>query len=288
MDAWYSDGELTLIHDDAFHALQCMPASSVDCTVTSPPYWGLRDYGNSRQIGLEPSADEYLERLESVFAELLRVTLDSGTLWLNIADRHKNGRLLNLPYRLAERLESHGWIPVNDVIWRKTNPMPQSVRRRLSTTYEHILVFAKSRRYLFDLNAIRVPAVTPPDAAAMSFDRKTHEQLLPGQHAVQHRRRTDNSADGLKNPGDVWDMAVANSTNIHFATFPLELARRCVTAGAPEDGHVLDPFNGSGTTGLAAFEHGCRYTGIDLNEDYLELSKRRLAQRSLFGIEATA
>ena len=204
MDAWYSDGELTLIHDDAFHALQCMPASSVDCTVTSPPYWGLRDYGNSRQIGLEPSADEYLERLESVFAELLRVTRDSGTLWLNIADRHKNGRLLNLPYRLAEQLESHGWIPVNDVIWRKTNPMPQSVRRRLSTTYEHILVFAKSRRYLFDLNAIRVPAVTPPDAAAMSFDRKRpHEQLLPGQHAVQHRRRTDNSADGLKNPGDV-------------------------------------------------------------------------------------
>lgn len=111
---------------------------------------------------------------------------------------------------------------------------------------------------------------------------------MSDKHAVQHRRRTDNSADGLKNPGDVWDMAVANSTNIHFATFPLELARRCVTAGAPEDGHVLDPFNGSGTTGLAAFEHGCRYTGIDLNEDYLELSKRRLTQRSLFGIEATA
>lgn len=253
-----------------------------------PALLGLRDYGNPRQIGLEPSADEYLERLENVFAELLRVTRDSGTLWLNIADRHKDGRLLNLPYRLAERLESHGWIPVNDVIWRKTNPMPQSVRRRLSTTYEHILVFAKSRRYLFDLNAIRIPAVTPPDTAAMSFDRKIHEQLLPGQHAVQHRRRTDNPADGLKNPGDVWDMAVANSTNIHFATFPLELARRCVTAEAPEDGHVLNPFNGSGTTGLAAFEHGCRYTGIDLNEDYLELSKRRLAQRSLFGIEATA
>lgn len=288
MGAWYSDGELTLIHDDAFHALRNMPVSSVDCTVTSPPYWGLRDYGDPQQIGLEPTPREYLDRLEQVFSELWRVTRDSGTLWLNIADRHKDGRLLNLPYRLMERLETHGWILVNDVIWRKTNPMPQSVRRRLSATYEHVLVFAKTMGYWFDLDAIRVPAVTPPDSAAMSFDRKTRERPLPGRCDLQHRRRTDNPADGLKNPGDVWSMAVANSNTIHSATFPLELARRCVMAGTPEGGHVLDPFNGSGTTGLAACEHACRYTGIDLNEEYLELSKRRLAQRSLFGTEITA
>ena len=206
--------------------------------------------------------------------------------------------LLGIPWRVAFAMQDDGWILRNEIIWAKPNAMPESVTDRLSSRHEHLFMFSKSPRYRFDLDPIREPVVTER-AQALSWARDSKEADVPGQSMRQHRSaRTHGKAESAalaptgkrhdaqdprgKNPGDVWTIPTQPFAEAHFATMPPALAERCIQAGCKPGGVVLDPFSGSGTTGLAASRHGRRYVGIDLNSEYLDLSLRtRLAQDSL-------
>lgn len=330
---YFVDETTTLYHGDSLQILRQLPDGSVDCCVTSPPYFGLRDYGEAGQYGLEASPAEYVETMRAVFAEVRRVLADDGTLWLNIGDSYYSGRgaakgqdakqparrgfvraldrggadwakpkdLLGVPWRVAFALQDDGWTLRNEIIWHKPNAMPESVSDRLSSRHEHLFMLSKARTYWFDLDAIREP-ITTTSGAALNWARETKEADVPGQSMRQHRAdRTpypdmppqaikaatgrahpSDYGNGGKNPGDVWSVNTQPFAEAHFAVMPQALAERAILAGCKPGGVVLDPFSGSGTTGLAAAKHGRRYVGIDLNADYLDLSLRtRLAQPGL-------
>lgn len=308
---YYQDDAVTLWHGDALATLRELPDASVDCCVTSPPYFGLRDYGVDGQIGAEPSPAEFVDALVAVFAEVRRVLADDGTLWLNLGDTYSSQgggkaegqyaekrvsgatwqakrsgvpgvppkNLLGIPWRTAFALQDDGWIIRNDVIWSKPNGMPESVTDRLSTKHEHVFLLAKSRRYWFDLDPVREPLVKP-DAPAGEWvfggaNKAPQSDAVMRRHGATY---TPNVELG-RNPGDVWTIPTSPFPGSHFATMPPSLAERCILAGCKPGGVVLDPFSGSGTTGYAATKHGRRYVGIDLNAEYLDLSLRtRLAQ----------
>lgn len=322
---YYQDEQVTLFHGDALDVACTLPDSSADCIVTSPPYFGLRDYGTEGQYGLEASPTEYVEVLRDLFAELRRVLADDGTLWLNIGDSYASeppgdseksvqsstlagrcstatraGResvraaavdrtkflprknLLGIPWRVAFALQDDGWILRNAIIWNKSNAMPESVTDRLSGRYEHVFLFSKSRRYWFDLDPIREACSTldPADpsyrANGKSDRRAKNHAVPPGQspqtNMIATGTRHTSSYAGGRNPGDVWTMATQPFPGAHFACFPIQLPQRCILAGCKPGGTVLDPFSGSGTTGLAAQRTGRRYIGIDINAEYLDLS----------------
>lgn len=294
MSIYYQDDLATMYHGDAGTVLATLPDESVDCIVTSPPYFGLRDYGVDGQIGAEPSPAEFVSALVAVFREARRVLADDGTLWLNLGDSYSRNHgkggggslagpknLLGIPWRVAFALQDDGWILRNDIIWHKPNAMPESVADRLSGKHEHLFMFSKSPRYWFDLDPIREPHEHP---GATHTDRTRPDRGFVGQADVA---RAGLHPTG-KNPGDVWSIPTVPFPGAHFAVFPPQLAERCVMAGCKPGGTVLDPFSGSGTTGYAAAKHDRRYVGIDLNAEYLDLSLRtRLAQPALtFGGDA--
>jgi site-specific DNA-methyltransferase (cytosine-N4-specific) len=345
-EPYYRDESVTLWHGDSLAVLRSLPDGSVNCCVTSPPYFGLRDYGIEGQYGLEASPAEYVETMRGLFAEVRRVLADDGTLWLNIGDSYsagngtksngpqqsRNGQgvvgprdlhpsasraaithtfdampeaknLLGIPWRTAFALQDDGWILRNDIIWHKPNAMPESVTDRLSTRHEHLFMFSKSRRYWFDLNPIREPLAYPDaaDGSRVFGGKNKADDLQTGSSARRTGNRYGvardwaNSEQGIdhdaadprgRNPGDVWSVNTQPFAAAHFAVMPTALAERAIQAGCKPGGTVLDPFSGSGTTGLAAGKHGRRYVGIDLNREYLDLSMRtRLAQSSLIGEE---
>ena len=326
MKPYWSDESIALYHGDALEVLRTLPGESVDCVVTSPPYFGLRDYGEAGQIGAEATPDEFVAALMDVFREARRVLADDGTFWLNLGDSYYSGRgnpgpnsddpknparrgwvrpvdrpgqswgtpksLLGIPWRVAFALRDDGWILRNDIIWAKPNGMPESVTDRLGTKHEHLFLLAKSPRYQFDLDAIREPLVYLDaadgsrifggrnKAAALrtgSADRRTGNPYgKPGREQGANREAYNPKG---RNPGDVWTIPTQPFSEAHFATFPLAIPRRAIAAGCKPGGTVLDPFSGSGTTGLAAEQLGRRYIGIDLNQDYLDMSLRtRLSQ----------
>jgi site-specific DNA-methyltransferase (cytosine-N4-specific) len=321
MEPYYADDQLTLWHGDALATLRGLPDGSVNCCVTSPPYYGLRDYGEPGQYGLESTPAEYVETMRAVFGEVRRVLADDGTCWINVGDSYvgsakpgavsatlvgtsqrvssagtiltKPGvpkNLLGMPWRVAFALQDNGWILRNAIAWDKPNAMPESVTDRLSTTYEMVFMFARSQRYWFDLDAVREPCSdNKPWGAA---------QRGPGKAAVAtaalRGTRPEQQQSGLgrnlervehplgRNPGDVWQINTAPFPAAHFAVMAPELARRCILAGCKPGGVVLDPFTGSGTTGMVALKHGRRFVGIDLSATYLDLALRtRLAQTAL-------
>ena len=183
--------------------------------------------------------------------------------------------LLGIPWRVAFALQDDGWILRNDIIWHKPNAMPESVTDRLSTRHEHLFLLTKSRRYRFDLDPIREPHVSEPG--------REGENYMRGQKAIRPvGPNSGNYSEGGRNPGDVWTIATQPFPGAHFAVMPPALAERAIQAGCKPGGTVLDPFSGSGTTGLAAAKHGRRYVGIDLNADYHDLALRtRLQQPGL-------
>lgn len=309
IEPYYQDEQITLYHGDALNVTRELSTGAADCIVTSPPYFGLRDYGIEGQYGLESSPAEYVETMRALSAELRRVLADDGTLWLNLGDSYASTasgpqggnsqltpnsfaarrgaggiatglpqkNLLGIPWRVAFALQDDGWILRNAIVWHKPNAMPESVTDRLSGRYEHVFLYSKSRRYWFDLNPIREPH------AERTLDRDKHARGIyyaPGQKP--NRRGISTSPLAGANPGDVWSINTQPFAAAHFAVMPVQLAQRCILAGCKPGGIVLDPFNGSGTTGLAAQRIGRRYIGIDLNPEYLELSlKTRLQQSSL-------
>lgn len=323
----YQDEHVTLHHGDALDVVRTLPDGSVNCCVTSPPYFGLRDYGQEGQYGLEATPADYVEKLRALFAEIRRVLADDGTLWLNLGDSYagkanagraltKNrGRnlqpvgypvqrnmlahapykgLLLIPSRVAIALQDDGWTLRNDVVWAKTNAMPESVTDRLANRHEHFFMLTKGPHYWFDLDPIR------EDHAEVSVRRAQPHRTAPGRAAreglpyegvasPQTMRVDQMTHPGGRNPGDVWSIPTQPFPGAHFAVMPGELARRAVLSGCKPGGVVLDPFSGSGTTGLAAQRAGRRYVGIDLNAAYLDLSlETRLRQGALDFGEASA
>ena len=347
MDPYYADSSTVLYIGDALDVAQQLDSGSTDCVVTSPPYFGLRDYGIDGQYGLEASPAEYVETMRTLFAELRRVLADDGTLWLNLGDSYSgswgnqgrkeargtqrsingemfqpvhDGRygdtsarntgaikpgapaaknLMGMPWRVAFALQDDGWILRNDIIWHKPNAMPESVTDRLSARHEHVFMFSKSRRYFYDLDPIREPLIHPDAAdgsrvfggvnkasalSTGSSSRRTGNRYGAARPGGNREQSADHDAASPRgrNPGDVWSITTQPFGEAHFAVMPLKLAERCIQAGCKPGGAVLDPFSGSGTTGLAAARHGRRYVGIDLNRDYLDLSLRtRLAEPTL-------
>jgi len=284
---FYTDEQVTLFSGDSLAVARHLDDGVANCIVTSPPYFGLRDYGIDGQYGLESSPAEYVETMRALFSELRRVLADDGTLWLNLGDSFASGKnLLGIPWRVAFALQDDGWILRNAIVWNKPNAMPESVTDRLSGRYEMVFMLSKKPRYWFDLDPIREPL-----ANGQGFrkpNRKGTFQRYGDSVNQPHRGMTKNGHDNGRNPGDVWKINTQTFSAAHFAVMPRELAQRCILAGCKPGGTVLDPFSGSGTTGLAAQRLGRKYLGIDLNPDYLKLSlDTRLANAALdFGEEA--
>jgi site-specific DNA-methyltransferase (cytosine-N4-specific) len=327
LTVYYTDDQVTLHHGDALEVARELPNAAADCIVTSPPYFGLRDYGTSGQYGLESSPAEYVETMRGLFTELRRVLADDGTVWINLGDSYSgswgnqgrkdergtqrpingdmfqpvhDGRypsdgsrtgaikpgappaknLLGIPWRVAFALQDDGWILRNAIIWHKPNAMPESVTDRLSGRYEHVFLFSKSRRYWFDLDPIREPI--PPENSRLNSCRTKRDEIQRLGTTSKLRNQRDYTDSVGRNPGDVWTIPTQPFSAAHFAVYPIQLPQRCILAGCKPGGTVLDPFSGSGTTGLAAQRTGRKYIGIDLNADYLELSlKTRLTNSTL-------
>jgi len=306
---------------------------SVQCVVTSPPYWGLRNYGVDGQLGIEPTPEAYVEQMVAVFREVRRALKPDGTLWLNLGDSYAGGGrggygdgtekqhtnkgsliaapkwgptglkakdLVGIPWRLAFALQADGWWLRSDIIWAKKNCMPESVTDRPTRAHEYIFLMTKSSSYFYNADAIATsPAQSSIDRLAQptlqeqngsgraNGGAKTNgpmRAVFGGRNKHQgygnrkHSGREDEGRylDNGVNARTVWHMSVQPFKGAHFATFPEELAERCVLAGSKEGSLVLDPFAGSGTVGVVTLRHGRRFVGLELNETYCQMARRRI------------
>ncbi len=321
--------------------MESLPSASVDCVVTSPPYWGLRDYGtgmwsggnpnckhtlgttphqrrsskesysidtarqgkkqcrrcdavcHDQQYGHESTPEAYVNRLRRSFREVWRILSPEGTAWLNLGDGYSSNSdgytcsspgsprqpayrptsgiahksLVGIPWRVAFALQQDGWIIRNAIVWNKPNAMPESVQDRISCRHETIFLLTKQQRYYFNLDAIREPYTS---------DRPVSRKRRYGGNKDNTIKMHWTPRAKGKNPGDVWSISTRPLREAHCAPFPVDLPLRCIAAGCPEEGIVLDPFSGAGTTGLAARRLGHPFRGIDLRADYHDIFKRRL------------
>ncbi len=332
--------------------MRTLPDESVNCIVTSPPYWGLRDYGSPGQLGLEPTFAEFLAHMVEIFEECRRVLRKDGTMWVNMGDSYSSGgrgshgsltdkqasnsasrgvprpnspasakNLIGQPWRLAFALQDAGWILRSDIIWHKPNPMPESVTDRPTRAHEYVFLLVKSKKYWYDADAIRT--VPSPETKQLSHDtmdyKRRDKYKTPdgwdtgeGAHGSIHRngrekgltaserfggpnsgfrkKQCPNNTQPTEKPVEgryegfqganartVWTIPTQGYPDAHFATFPEELPKRCILAGCPEGGTVLDPFAGSGTTLAVAIRLGRKAVGIELNPEYIELARKRIA-----------
>lgn len=316
-----------IIQGEALEILKTWPDESIDMVFTSPPYWQLRDYNVAGQLGLEPTFQEFITKLVEIFDEVKRVLKKEGTVFINFGDSYSGGNgsnnngssgtvkqkegvnrrgnvkfihqqqdkcLLQIPSRFALAMTDKGWILRNTIIWHKKNAMPSSVLDRFTNKYEQIFFFTKSKKYYFDLDAIRIPFETdeqrppgPNRSREYGYDSKFNtlaaESFGSPRARVSRQYNTAYKRNRLgKNPGDVWTLVSEPYPEAHFATFPTKLLIAPINAGCPPKGIVLDPFMGSGTTALVAKSLGRNYIGIELNENYIKLAEDRLRQEVLF------
>jgi DNA modification methylase len=271
-----SEPTVDIIVGDCLESLKGMADQSVNCCVTSPPYFGLRDYGHNGQIGLEPTPDEFVAALVSVFREVRRVLKDDGTLWLNLGDSYGKGKhLLGMPWRAAFALQSDGWIIRQDIIWNKPNPMPESVRDRCTKSHEYIFLLSKSAKYHYDAEAIKEPV-------ALSTISRLSQSGLSGQlGSARVPGKTNGSMKAVgnretRNRRSVWTVTTQPFKGAHFATFPPALIEPCILAGCPAGGTVLDPFGGACTTGMVAAMHGRKAIMLELNPEYAAMGRARI------------
>jgi site-specific DNA-methyltransferase (adenine-specific) len=284
--------ESRIICGDSRHALQELSEQCVDTIVTSPPYFQQRDYDDQRQVGVEESPQEYIASIVAIMDQCRRVLKDGGTLWLNLGDKYKNGRLLGMPWRVVFALEEAGWYLRSDIIWHKPNAMPHPVTSRPTTDHEYIFMFSKSASYYYDADAIREPHVTFSEHSKMRggrnhFGRRqgTPERGKNSGNSNLHDARWDQAFHpNGRNKRTVWSVPLGKFREAHFAVFPPQLIEPCVLAGSAKGGVVLDPFFGAGTVGLVALQLQRRYIGVELNAEYVEIARARLAgvQPSLF------
>ena len=298
-----------ILEGDCRQTLKSLPDQSVHCCVTSPPYFGLRDYGCEDQIGLEQTPDAFVEELVAVFREVKRVLRNDGTLWLNLGDSYASFRdgkatpdttrgsstgtlvpkgkaanrmsgsflgtnvkhkdLIGIPWRVAFALQADGWYLRQDIIWHKPNPMPESVQDRCTKAHEYIFLLSKSARYFYDIDAMREDAIK--GAAGSSFNKgKT------ASHQLGRSSDAERVDDGKRNRRSVWTVTTKPYSGAHFATFPPDLIEPCILAGSPRGGFVLDPFGGSGTTAQVAMENNRSAILCELNPEYVGLINERL------------
>ena len=296
---------ITILEGDCLERMRELPDDSVHCCVTSPPYFGLRDYGVEGQIGLEPTPGEFVAATVAVFREVKRVLRDDGTLWLNLGDSYnaKPGQrkttdkagpkqqtnrgapgapsrnvadlkpkdLIGIPWRVAFALQADGWYLRQDIIWHKPNPMPESVTDRCTKAHEYIFLLSKSPRYFYDVEAVKEPAVYAGKRDSVKQKDFRGKGPIPGTNQSSFRAITE-----TRNRRSVWTVNTKPFKEAHFATFPPDLIEPCVIAGCPAGGTVLDPFFGAGTTGLVAQKHGRNAIGIELNPEYVAIARRRL------------
>jgi DNA modification methylase len=298
---------------DALTGLRSLPNASVDCVVTSPPYWGTRDYGTEpvrwpdgdlASLGLESNPQRYVDHLVAVCTETHRVLKDTGTLWINLGDAYfscereravrargsKSGTadggstvpeksLCLVPERFALAMVSRGWILRNRIVWYKPNHMPTSAADRLACGWEHLFFFTKSGRYHFDLDAIRIPHRThetvrkDPRPSSRPFNTVS---IIGARLGPPHGDPHARHPLG-RNPGDCWPIPTRSSRNGHPAAFPESLCERPILAGCPEGGAVLDPFVGTGTVAVVARRLGRRFIGFDLQPQYVRVARERVA-----------
>ena len=341
--------EFKLLCGEAMEELRKVEDCSINTCVTSPPYYGLRDYGTGtwvggdpncphyrrnkvtkehtntghantfeesggmgdaiykrvcplcgatrvdNQIGLEETPEEYIDRLVHVFREVKRVLRDDGILWVNIGDSYSGGGntptgtkpkdLIGIPWMLAFALRADGWHLRQDIIWAKHNPMPESVKDRCTRSHEYIFMLTKSKKYYFDHTAIQEDA-NPQSGKRYEhpfFDKAEQECPRPNNG---HNTPGIKKFNGKRNKRDVWQVSVCSSVKeAHFAVFPKKLIEPCVLAGCPIGGVVLDPFNGSGTTGIVALNNHRNYIGVELNPEYIEITRRRFEKELTVQVE---
>jgi len=314
----------TIYIGDCIESLKSMPEKSVHTCVTSPPYWGLRDYGHDGQIGLEDTPEDYVAKIVEVFREVRRVLRDDGTLWLNLGDSYasnwgmgakrksswwstrsedlegkgwgtvetaippnsfKPGRpdrlkvkdLVGIPWRVAFALQADGWYLRQDIIWHKPNPMPESVTDRCTKAHEYIFLLAKSARYYYDAEAVKESASSAPTKPRDKSSEGWHDGC--GTNNCQTGERIWGDT-GTRNRRSVWTVTTKSYKGAHFATFPEELIEPMILAGSSNDGLVLDPFSGSGTTGAVALRLGRNFVGCELNPEYVKLAESRIRGES--------
>ena len=269
---------------DCVDVMRGLPDGMAQTCVTSPPYFGLRDYGHDGQIGLEDTPDAFVARLVDVFREVRRLLRDDGTVWLNLGDTYGPGKqLLGIPWRAAFALQSDGWFLRQEIIWSKVNPMPESVKDRCTKAHEQVFLLTKQPRYYFDVDAIAEP-VAPASISRLSQPTITKQA---GSARVPGKTNGNMKAVGgtdTRNRRSVWTIATQPFKGAHFATMPPELAETCIKAGSKPGGMVLDPFGGAGTTGLVADRLQRSATLIELNREYANLARDRInADAPLFG-----
>jgi site-specific DNA-methyltransferase (cytosine-N4-specific) len=324
---WLDDGDVQLYHGDVRTQLDRLPPGIARTCVTSPPYWGLRDYGVEGQIGLEPTLVQFIDGMVDVFRSVRRVLADDGTLWVNMGDSYAGGGcgardpekwpkqsrndhmpthakrtpgyglkhkdLCGQPWRLA--LQEGGWYLRRDIVWHKPNAMPESASDRPHTAHEYLFLLTKSPRYHYNGDAIRSP-LAPKTLTTFGTHRRQHGTDALGQVRADNwardvsERKPRLGADGEPVGAatrSVWSIPAGSFRGAHFATFPADLVEPCILAGSEPGDVVLDPFVGSGTTAAVARLHGRRAIGTELNEDYLRLAADRLSQQSLLTPEAS-
>jgi DNA modification methylase len=302
---------MDLRHGDALEVLRSLPGGIAQTCVTSPPYWGLRDYGTAKQLGLEPIPEEYVSRMVEVFREVRRVLREDGTLWLNLGDSYAattkgsggnnpetspkqawkgsaNGQgyeprrfdhglkpkdLVGIPWRVAFALQADGWYLRSDIIWAKPNPMPESVTDRPTKAHEYLFLLAKSERYFYDAEAIAEVSVTGDNRRPYT---SLGAKVLDGR-AEWHSGEPRNGGDFTsRNRRSVWPIATEPFPEAHFAVMPQALVEPCILAGSEPGDLVLDPFAGSGTVGVVALRHGRRFLGIELKQEYVGMARNRI------------
>jgi DNA modification methylase len=284
---------------DALDELVAIPDRCIQCCVTSPPYFGLRDYGVDGQLGMEKTPQEYIDMLVRIFAQVRRVLCADGTLWLNIGDSYarksydgiQSGELIGIPWLLALALRENGWLLRSDIVWAKPNPRTESVKDRPTHAHEFMFLFAKQRDYHYDCDAIREPlsdyyvkglaafgGARPPRPKGMENFSK-EKRLKTGMSAASTRAARAGFVNPKgKNKRTVWTITAQSYPGAHCAVFPEKLVEPCILAGSRKNDIVLDPFCGSGTTGVVAKRLGREFWGIELNPEYAKLAEERIAK----------
>jgi DNA modification methylase len=297
----WTNGITSFYQGDCREVLAELPAESVQCVVTSPPYWGLRDYGTDGQLGLEETPDAYVATMVEVFRAVRRVLRKDGTVWLNLGDsyvgtghkgkytdpKHREGRngqvvainntvdglkskdLVGIPWRVALALQADGWYLRSDIIWSKPNPMPEPVQDRPTKAHEYIFLLTKSPKYYYDADAIR------EDSKWERWGAQTIGKQYRGINPIDMDTLDDRREQG-RNKRSVWEITTQPYPEAHFATFPEALVTPCIMAGTKEQDTVLDPFAGSGTVMQVAQQLGRKSIGVELNDEYIDLAAKRL------------
>ena len=358
---------------DNLDILKTFPNNSINCCITSPPYYGLRDYGTGKwiggdpncphkrlskyspntttghaqeelignvgdaiyksvcplcgavredkQVGLEETPEEYIDRLVRIFREVKRVLKNDGTLWVNIGDSYNSAQtgsihsekqktnkgsfsnlytkklvdnckpkdLIGIPWMLAFALRADGWYLRQDIIWSKPNPMPESVKDRCTKSHEYIFLLSKSSTYYFDYESIKeIAAIQNAVEARFGGNKYSENEDRTLYHRYSGNEYKLNIKDGLvkRQKRDVWTIKPSTFSGAHFATFPEELVKNCLMAGCPANGVILDPFMGSGTVGLVAKNNGRNYVGIDLNQNYVDMAEKRIEMGEYYTVQA--